>query len=136
MAATSRYRSVTGSRLAPRDSAGRFRERTGKGSMLLWAGEAVESEIAAGMVLLIKDRADTAAQHARDNHPWKNRTGGTEASIWSGDPEIHGPIIRCNWGCASPGIYLELGTSKMPAYPFLRPAADYAYGRFDHLILP
>lgn len=132
----SKYRTSGGRRIAPRTAGGQFRERTGKGSMLLWTGEEVVAEVGAGIALLIKDRADTAAQYARDHHPWGNRTGNTEAGIWSGDIEIYGNIIRCNWGCPSPGIYLELGTSKMPSFPFLRPAADYAYGRFDHLILP
>lgn len=132
----SKYQTSAGKRIAPRDASGKFRTRVGEGGMLLWTGEAVVEELTAGMVLLIKDRADTAADYARAEHPWNNVSGDLEAGIWSGDPEIHGATIRCSWGAPSPAIYLELGTSKMPAYPFLRPAADHAYGRFDHLILP
>jgi len=68
--------------------------------------------------------------HAKQNHPWTNRTGILEGSIRITDyayEDRHG--VAGLWGSADTAyaIFLELGTSRMPAFPFLRPAADAVY---------
>lgn len=70
-----------------------------------------------GVKEAVKADAEEVAQIARTEHPWNNVTGETEASI---QPTETGVTA----GGAS--FYLELGTSKMAARPFMRPAADSA----------
>lgn len=114
--------------LLPRNARGRFRPVGKTGAALMWYGEAVEARVAAAAMAGVKAIAELAADHARANHPWKNRTEETEASIFVGEPHITpADVVRCPWGAAGAAVFLEYGTAKMPAYPFLRPAQDATY---------
>jgi len=63
---------------------------------------------------------ERVAQYGKDNHPWQNESGETEASIHS---EQTGPHeFSAVFGGAS--IFLELGTVNMPPFPFIQPAWD------------
>lgn len=73
---------------------------------------AVDAVLSAGM--------ENMAEYARDNHPWQNQTGETEASIHM---EQEGPHeFAAVFGGAS--IFLEYGTVNMPPFPFIQPAWD------------
>ncbi len=73
---------------------------------------AVDAVLSAGM--------ERVAQYARENHPWQNQTGQTEASIHM---EQEGPH---EFACVAGGamIYLEWGTVNMPPFPTMAPAYD------------
>jgi len=75
----------------------------------------------------ISQATKAAARYARANHPWHSETGQLEASIFAAEPEYRGDHIFAIWGAHYPALFLEYGTVNMPAYPFLRPAADQAY---------
>src|SRR5260370_26645856 len=63
---------------------------------------------------------ERVAEYAKDNHPWQNETGETEASIHM---EQTGPHeFAAVFGGAS--IYLEFGTVNMPPFTFIQPAWD------------
>lgn len=81
------------------------------------AGAALRAEAALneGKRVLGEEVAETA----RTSHPWNNVTGETEASI---------QVTETGVTAGGASIYLEFGTSKMAARPFLRPAADSANG--------
>lgn len=64
--------------------------------------------------------AERIAQYARDNHPWQNRTGKTEASIHVERGAAHEFAVV--FGGAS--IFLEWGTVNMPPFPYIQPAFD------------
>src|SRR5260221_14182005 len=73
---------------------------------------AVDAVLSAGM--------ERVAEYARQNHPWQNQTGQTEASIHmeqTGDHEFAAVA-----GGAM--IYLEWGTVNMPPFPTMAPAYD------------
>lgn len=73
-----------------------------------------------GAVRTVKSAgAERIAQYARDNHPWQNQTGETEASIHM---EEDGDDFTVVFGGAS--IFLEWGTVNMPPYSYIRPAVD------------
>src|SRR5260221_2579443 len=72
----------------------------------------VDAVHSAGMVRVV--------EYARENHPWENQTGETEASMHmeqTGDHEF-----AAVFGGAS--IYLEWGTVNMPPFTFIQPAWD------------
>jgi hypothetical protein len=93
-----------------------------------WYGGAVEKGLEAATLATVGAVTKAAARYARANHPWHSRTvGGLEDSIFAAEPEIKGDHIYSIWGAHFPALYLEYGTAKMPAYPFLRPAAAATY---------
>jgi len=118
--------------ISPRTEAGAFRQRRNPDIALRWYGEGVHARVAAVAMAAVKEIAERAAEFARDHHPWRNQSYDTEGSIWVGDPYItSADVVRCAWGAGGAAIFLEFGTVKMPAYPFLRPAQDASY---PHLI--
>lgn len=88
--------------------------------------------------------------YAQTNHPFQNETGFAQSSIYVrthdadtygqtvGDgqllPEVDAPpddlTGYVGWG-ASYGIYLELGTVHMQAYPTMGPAAEAVGGSIE-----
>jgi hypothetical protein len=96
-------------------------------SYVTWYGGLVEERFLAAAVATTRNVTRAAARYARNNHPWQNRTGRTEEGIFALEPVVEGLMVKGVWGGASPALYLEMGTSKMPAYPFLRPAAAATY---------
>ena len=69
--------------------------------------------------------AEAGRDIAREDHPWKNRTGTLEGSIESW-PTAEGAAYG-SLGCKY-AIYLEFGTARMPAFPYLRPSVDKLTG--------
>ena len=96
---------------------------------------------------VVRKAAFDIQANAMNAHPFQNQTGFAEASIYvvthdsstygqgvdqipSGAtllPEVDKPasptVAYVAWG-ASYGVYLELGTRNMPAFPTLAPAAE------------
>lgn len=97
------------------------------GSHMTWYGGEIANRATAALVPIVRNVTRAAAEYARRNHPWKNRTGDLELGIFAAEPKIEGDVVRGLWGAPSPALYLEMGTVKMPPYPFLRPAADATY---------
>lgn len=102
-----------------------------------WKGnEAIknmESAIKQGMNQTLSE----SSVHAKENHPWQNRTGTLEGSIRPVAPaQKRGNEFVGLWGSTDVeyALALELGTVKMPAYPYLRPAADAVYPKLKENI--
>lgn len=95
-----------------------------------WRGKAIMAKAEAAAALAIDRTMADCVADAKANHPWQNVTGTLEGSIrivsFAG---LHGIAIVGRWGSADVmyALFLELGTSRMPPYPFLRPAADRNY---------
>jgi HK97 gp10 family phage protein len=96
---------------------------------LVWHGELVEERIIAACKIAVDATTAECVNHAKTNHPWTNRTGTLEGSIMARPAEEEGLAVVGEWGSfdVNYAIFLELGTSKMPPYPYLRPAADACY---------
>jgi hypothetical protein len=92
-----------------------------------WYGGRVLAGLEVATMNVVRNVTRAAADIARHNHPWQNRTGQLEASVFAAEPEFRGDHIYALWGAHWPALYLEYGTVKMDAYPFLRPAAAEAY---------
>lgn len=121
---------------------------------LTWNGDAVSKRWKDAQVAGVNATMGAAVNHAKRNHPWKNRTGILEGAINITDPAR--PIatgVEGVWGVndAVQARMLELGgviTAKhaealaiplpgggvvfrksvvIPAYPYLRPAGDATY---------
>jgi HK97 gp10 family phage protein len=89
-----------------------------------WYGGRILTDMEARTMAVVGNVTKAAASEARANHPWQNRTGQLEDSIFAAEPEYKGEEIVSFWGAHFPALFLEYGTVKMPAYPFLRPAFD------------
>lgn len=63
------------------------------------------------------------ANTAATKHPWKLRTGALTGSILS-ESRMEGDMTFIIQDGVEYGVFLELGTSKMPAYPFMLPAVE------------
>lgn len=96
---------------------------------LRWRGSEIAAKVEAASKLAIDQTTSDAVNHAKQNHPWKNVTGTLEGSLQMRQAEVDGMRVVGTWGSFTVqyAIFLELGTSRMPAYPYLRPAADATY---------
>ena len=119
-----------------------------------WNGPAVTAKLEAAQVQGVNATMGRCVNHAKRNHPWRNRTGHLEGSIQLVDlAKRDGNGVRGVWGSTdqAQALILELGgiiTPKkaqalkipmpdgsfrfvkwvrIPAYPYLRPAADAIY---------
>ena len=104
---------------------------------LFWRGKQVDDLVVKASKFGINKVMENASIHARNNHPWRNRTGILEGSIR--------PVIRAReqgnsivglWGSVDVryAIFMELGTMFHPPFPFLRPASDAHYPTLQRLI--
>lgn len=64
------------------------------------------------------------AREAATVHPWKLRTGALTDSILS-ESHMETDLLFILQDGVEYGIFLELGTSKMAAYPFVIPAIEH-----------
>lgn len=95
---------------------------------LRWEGDKFKKRAArAAMSGINKTMAD-AVEHAKNNHPWKYRTGKLEQNTKIIGPakDVGGGVYAGTWGVTAQapyGKFLEFGTMRMQPFPFLRPAA-------------
>lgn len=121
---------------------------------LTWNGEAVAERMKRAQLAGLNKTMGASVNHARRNHPWKNRTGLLEGGINIVD--YAAPIAtgaQGRWGVQdfAQALILEIGgvitarnaaalaiplpgggvvfrkSVTIPAYPYLRPAADATY---------
>lgn len=101
------------------------------GSYITWyGGQVLANQLELAKVVVTRLTRE-AAEIARANHPWQVRrtdqfTGDLEASIWADEARIEGLEVKGFWGAPPPALWLEMGTVKMAAFPFMRPAQDKA----------
>lgn len=95
---------------------------------LKWNGAAIVAKYEAKAAAAVRVATHAAAAHAAANHPWRDETGAETASIHAEEPRVEPGMVIGRWRADSPAFYLEVGTVHMPAFPFLRPAADATYG--------
>lgn len=97
---------------------------------LRWFGSDVTEKVRRAQVAGINRTMAEAAIHAKNNHEWINRTGVLEGSIGIAE---YGRRTQTGaagtWGSQDVkyAIFHEVGTSTIPARPYLRPAADVVY---------
>jgi len=98
------------------------------GYRLKWNGREIARDVKAAAVRATEQTTEAAAARARSDHGWRSRTGTAERSIQSQPPAVVGDRIEGQFGSYGPEayyfIFLEVGTSKMPADDTLRRAGD------------
>ncbi len=97
---------------------------------LIWRGKQVNDLMVKATKFGVDKVMEQASIHAKNNHPWRNRTGILEGSIRPVmEAREQGNSIVGLWGSVDVNyaIFLELGTMRMQAFPYLRPAADVNY---------
>lgn len=106
--------------------------------MLDWQGREVEARLDRAIREGINATMAAAVISAKSNHLWRNRTGTLERSIQVAEyaRDVGGGVISGRWGSLDVlyAWYLEFGTSRAAAYPFLRPAADHEYPKLHQRI--
>lgn len=99
---------------------------------LIWKGADVTKKLKRCVKKGMNQTMADASEYAKNNHPWRNRTGTLEGSIRPvvEAREFRGAIVGV-WGSVDVNyaLPLEVGTGRMPAMPYLRPAADATYKR-------
>lgn len=119
-----------------------------------WKGDALKAKVRAAAIAGVNKTMAQAVNHAKRNHPWKNRTGILEGGIAIRNfAEPRGGGVAGSWGVFDVAYALaqELGAIirpvkakalaipqgdgsvrfvkqvTLPARPYLRPAADAWY---------
>jgi len=133
----------------------------GKSKSLKWYGKAVTEAMRAAQMVGINQTMSACVVRAKTKHPWQNRTGLLEGAIdISRFAAPHGTGVKGTWGVRDmiqARILEEGGTIKpkkgkalaipqadgsvrlvakvtIPAYPYLRPAADLEYPKLAERI--
>ncbi len=84
----------------------------------------LEDETLSGLPAIVETWAQGAAQHARAEHPYTDRTGNLTASIEAlparavGDRVEGGVVAGMDYAS-----YVDEGTSRARPYPYMEPAA-------------
>lgn len=97
---------------------------------LKWDGEKLAERVRNAQIVGVNKTMGEAVIHAKQNHPWQNRTGILEGSInIASFAAAQQGAVSGQWGSldVAYAVWLELGTAKTAAFPFLRPAADATY---------
>ncbi len=85
----------------------------------------LEDETLSGLPAIVETWAQGAAQHARAEHPYTDRTGNLTASIEALPARTVGGRVE---GGVVAGMdyasYVDEGTSRARPYPYLQPAAQ------------
>jgi hypothetical protein len=104
-----------------------------KSSYFEWYGAEVEAKCVATAVAVTREITRAAAEYAAGHHDlWENDTYETQNSVFSSEPHVKpGPVVHGYWGAHGAALFLEMGTVRMAARPWLRPAADATY-RLSH----
>lgn len=113
---------------------------------LEWEGDKVKRKMDNAIITGMSQTISDCVEHAKNNHPWKNRTGTLEGSIREvTHPHKVGDEFVGVWGSVDVAyaLLMELGgdikrnrifgrfvstyTAHYPPRPYLRPAADANY---------
>lgn len=111
---------------------------------LEWRGKKVTAKLRRAQVEGVNATMAAATIRAKNNHPWRNRTGTLERSIGIVDfARAMTKGIEGLWGSQDVryALILELGgragiglSTLISAFPYLRPAADAEYPRLANRI--
>ena len=80
----------------------------------------------------LKDFAEYMSGQARENHPYQDRSANNTGSITFGP--ITGTESFRVFTESGYGGYLEIGTKRMRAFPYFRPAFDKAAKRMPAIV--
>ena len=97
---------------------------------LTWQGDKLKRKMESAEIKGVNATMAACAVHAKRHHPWVNRFGFLERSIGIVEhAKDDGRGVRGLWGSQDIvyAIFQELGTKRMMARPYLRPAADAIY---------
>lgn len=94
-----------------------------------WEGDKLVEKVTKASAYGVDKTLALCVGSAKRKHEFTNRTGVLEGSIQSEAAKVTGSRVVGRWGSFQTkyAIYIEAGTSRMPARPFLRPAADEHY---------
>jgi HK97 gp10 family phage protein len=94
-----------------------------------WRGAQVRAQLEIATIEGINETTEDCVQDAKANHPFTTRTGTAVESIQRKPATASATKISGRYGGRKIRyfFYLEFGTSKMQAFPTLRPAADRNY---------
>ncbi len=96
---------------------------------LRWKGKEVADRVVRATMEAVDDTTAAAVRHAKRRVPVKTAT--LQGSIEARPAQFRRNIVSAFWGSfeALYAIFVETGTSRMAAQPYLRPAADREYRR-------
>lgn len=94
-----------------------------------WKGDKVATKVARAAALAIDQTTAACVAYAKENHPWTNRTATLEGSLRMKSATAQGARVVGEWGSwtVDYAIYLEIGTERMDAMPYLSPASAVEY---------
>jgi HK97 gp10 family phage protein len=103
---------------------------------LNWKGDELKKKMDRVVPWAINSIMADCVREAKQVHPWKVRTGTLQGGIQMRVAELIGSAWVGLWGVWGVlyAIFQELGTVKMRANPFLRPAADKLYPKLKEKI--
>lgn len=97
-----------------------------------WRGDQVKRKMMRAAVMGVNRTMAEAVVHAKQNHPWQNRTGTLEGSTQiSQYAKQERDAVVGRWGSVDVNYALRL---ELGGYPYLRPAADETYGKLQDYI--
>lgn len=89
---------------------------------LIWRGNEIEEKVTAAAKAAVDETTRATAEQAQQRVPVL--TGQLRNSIRA-EPASTGPLITGRVVAGMPyALFVELGTSRSPAQPYLRPSAD------------
>lgn len=101
-----------------------------------WKGDEIVSNMGKATALGIDQVLALCVEDAKENHTFENQTGLLEGSIQSRPAKAVGLKWVGVWGsfAVEYAIFVESGTVKLRARPFLRPAAARQYPKLPEQI--
>ena len=98
---------------------------------LVWLGDIVVAKEKAAAIVAVNQTMAACVQMAKGLVRFD--TGALQGSIRMEPARVEGDGIRGTWGSfdINYALWQEIGTSVMTAKPYLRPSADFEYGRLE-----